>query len=278
MSYREKLTLINKDYSDISLSRQTELLDISRSSVYYNPIVSKADLQAMNAIDKIYTDYPFYGHRRIKPELKDEYGIKIGKKKIIALMKKMGLQAIYPKKKISLSEPDKNHQKFPYLLRDIPILRPNHVWGTDITYIRLKDGFAYLSAILDWFSRYVISWKLSLTLENDFCIEALEEALEINIPDIHNSDQGVQYTSLDYIEVLQNKKIKISMDGRGRCIDNIFTERLWRTVKYENVYLNDYLNFDEANTGLTNYFKFYNEKRRHQSLDYKTPADIYFEK
>ena len=232
----------------------------------------------MNAIDKIYTDYPFYGHRRIKPELKYEYGIEIGKKKIITLMKKMGLQAIYPKRKINLSAPDKNHQKFPYLLRDTPALHSNHIWGTDITYIRLKNGFVYFSAILDWFSRYVISWKLSPTLENDFCIEALEEALEINIPDIHNSDQGIQYTSLDHLKVLQNNKIRISMDGRGRCMDNIFTERLWRTVKYENVYLNNYFNFKEAETGLTDYFKFYNEKRRHQSLDYKTPANVYFGK
>lgn len=232
----------------------------------------------MNAIDEIYTKYPFYGHRRIKPELKDEYGIEIGKKKIIALMKKMGLAAIYPRKKINLSKPDKNHQKFPYLLKDAPILHPNHIWGTDITYIRLKNSFVYLSAIIDWFSRYVISWKLSPTLENNFCVEALKEALKINLPDIHNSDQGVQFTSSDYIKILQNNKIKISMDGRGRCMDNIFTERLWRTVKYENVYLNDYLNFDEAKTGLSDYFKFYNEKRRHQSLNYKTPADIYFKK
>ena len=277
MNYRERLALINKDHPNISLARQTELLNISRSSVYYNPIVSEKDLQAMNAIDKIYTDYPFYGHRRIRPELKEEYDIEIGKKKIIALMKKMGLQAIYPKKKINLSVPDKN-QKFPYLLQNKPILHPNHIWGTDITYIRLKNGFAYLSAILDWFSRYVISWKLSPTLENDFCIEALEEALKINIPDIHNSDQGVRYTSLDYIEILQDKKIKISMDGRGRCIKQISYKGETGTVKYENVYLNDYLNFNEAKIGLTNYFKFYNEKRRHQSLDYKTPANIYFRK
>ena len=270
--------MTNKNHPNISLSRQTELLNISRSSVYYNPIASKTDLQAMNAIDKIYTDYPFYGHRRIKPELKYEYGIEIGKKKIIALMKKMGLQAIYPRKKINLSEPDKNHQKFPYLLQNTPAISPNHIWGTDITYIRLKNGFVYLSAILDWFSRYVISWKLSSTLENDFCVQTLKEALEINLPDIHNSDQGVQYTSLDYLKVLQGKKIRISMDGRGRCMDNIFTERLWRTVKYENVYLNDYLDFNEAETGLANYFKFYNEKRRHQSLNYKTPADLYFKK
>ncbi len=270
--------MADKNNSEISLSRQTELLDISRSSVYYNPIASEADIKAMNAIDEIYTKYPFYGHRRMKPELKYEYQIEIGKKKIIGLMKKMGLAAVYPQKKISLSDPDKDHRKFPYLLRNTPILRPDHVWGTDITYIRLKDGFAYLAAILDWFSRYVISWKLSPTLENDFCVQTLEEALKINIPDIHNSDRGVQYTSLDYVNILQDKKIKISMDGRGRCMDNIFTERLWRTVKYENVYLNDYSNFSEANSGLKDYFKFYNEKRRHQSLDYKTPADIYFGK
>ncbi len=278
MNYRERLTLTDKNYSKISLTRQTELLDVSRSSVYYNPVASEADLQAMNAIDEIYTKHPFYGHRRIKPELKYGYQIEIGKKKIIALMKKMGLSAIYPGKKISLSDPDKDHQKFPYLLRNTPILRPNHVWGTDITYIRLENGFAYLAAILDWFSRYVVSWKLSEALENDFCVQALKEALKINIPDIHNSDQGVQYTSLDYVNVLQDKKIKISMDGRGRCMDNIFTERLWRSVKYENVYLNDYSNFNEAETELQNYFKFYNEKRRHQSLDYKTPADVYFGK
>jgi len=278
LSYRERLDLADKNNSEISLSRQTELLDISRSSVYYNPIVSVADLAAMNAIDKIYTNCPFYGHRRMKPELKDEYGIEIGKKKIIALMKKMGLAAVYPQKKISLSDPNKDHRKFPYLLRNTPILHPNHVWGTDLTYIRLKGGFAYLAAILDWFSRYVISWKLSPTLENDFCVQTLEEALKINIPDIHNSDRGVQYTSLDYVNVLQNRKIQISMDGRGRCMDNILTERLWRSVKYENVYLNDYLNFSEAEAGLRDYFKFYNEKRRHQSLDYKTPAAVYFEK
>ncbi|MBU4339249.1 IS3 family transposase [Patescibacteria group bacterium] len=179
--------MINKDCLDISLLRQAELLDISRSSIYYNPIVSETDIRAMNAIDKIYTNCPFYGHRRIKPELKDEYGIEIGKKKIIALMKKMGLAAIYPQKKISLSDPNKDHRKFPYLLRDTPILRPNHVWGTDITYIRMRDGFAYLAAILD-------------------------------------------------------------------------------------------LNFSEADAGLRDYFKFYNEKRRHQSLDYKTPAAIYLKK
>ncbi len=232
----------------------------------------------MNAIDEIFTQYPFYGHRRIKPELKEEYGFNIGKKKIISLMREMGLNAIYPRKKLNLSASDKQHKKFPYLLRDLPIIRANQVWGTDITYIKLKNYFAYLVAILDWYSRYVIAWELSPMLENNFCIQALKAALKINTADIHNSDQGAQYTSIDYVHVLEENEIRISMDGRGRCMDNIFTERLWRTVKYENVYLNEYANIGEAGQGLEEYFKFYNEKRRHQSLDYKTPAQIYFAK
>lgn len=270
--------MVNKEHPDISLLRQSNLLDISRSSIYYEPAVDPEDILIMNAIDEIFTQCPFYGHRRIKPELKEEYDIDIGKKRIISMMKVMGLNAIYPRKKLNLSDPDKQHKKFPYLLKGLPIIKPNQVWGTDITYIRTKNSFAYLAAILDWFSRYVIAWKLSPTLENIFCIQALKAALEINTADIHNSDQGVQYTSLDYINVLEENKIRISMDGRGRCMDNIFTERLWRTVKYENVYLNDYANIGEVDQGLSEYFKFYNEKRRHQSLDYKTPAQIYFAK
>lgn len=212
----------------------------------------------------------------MRPELKEEYGIGIGKKKIIGLMKKMGLEAIYPRSKKNLSKPDNSHRKFPYLLKNMPITRPNQVWGSDITYVRIKHCFAYLSVMLDWFSRYVISWRLSQTLENDFCVQTLKEAIETNVPDIHNSDQGVQYTSQDYTDILSGAKVKISMDGRGRCMDNIFTERLWRTVKYENVYLNDYIDAEEARDGLRDYFKFYNEKRRHQSLGYQTPAKIYF--
>lgn len=232
----------------------------------------------MNALDEIFTRLPFYGHRRIKPELKEKYDLDIGKKRIISLMKEMGLNAIYPRKKLNLSEPDKQHKKFPYLLKGVPIIRPNQVWGSDITYIKLKKYFAYLVAILDWHSRYVIAWKLSSTLENVFCIEALEQALKISQTDIHNSDRGVQYTSLNYISVLEKNNIRISMDGRGRCMDNIFTERLWRTVKYENVYLNEYADIREAEQGLSEYFKFYNEQRRHQSLGYRTPAQIYFTK
>lgn len=269
---------MNKEQADISLLRQSELLGISRSSIYYQPTVDPEDVLIMNAIDEVFTQYPFYGHRRIKPELKEEYGIDIGKKRISSLMREMGLNAIYPKKKMNLSDPGKEHRKYPYLLANLPIIRPNQVWGTDITYIKLKNHFAYLTAMLDWFSRYVIAWKLSPTLENIFCIQALKEALEIDTADIHNSDQGAQYTSPDYTNVLEENKIRISMDGRGRCMDNIFTERLWRTIKYENIYLNDYADIDEADQGLTEYFQFYNEKRRHQSLDYKTPAQIYFGK
>lgn len=232
----------------------------------------------MKAIDEIFTDCPFYGHRKIRWELNNKYQLSVGRKKTLSLMKQMGLEPIYPKKKPNLSVADKFHHKFPYLLKDLKIAKPNQVWGTDITYIRLEKGFAYLSAILDWYSRYVVSWRLSLTLENDFCIQALKEALESFTPGIFNSDQGVQYTSKEHVEVLQKAKVRISMDGRGRCMDNIFTERLWKTVKYENVYLNDYENFDQARDGIARYFDFYNNHRIHQALDYQTPAQIFFSK
>lgn len=230
----------------------------------------------MNIIDEVYTEFPYFGHRKIRKLLETEHDTYIGRKRTLSLMNKMGLQAIYPKKNPNTSQADDLHKKFPYLLRDLKIIRPNQVWGTDITYIRLENGFIYLTVILDWFSRYVISWKLSETLKNTFCVEALEEALEINVPDIHNSDQGVQYTSNDYISVLESAEARISMDGRGRCFDNIFTERLWRSVKQENIYIQDYSGINEARTGLTKYFKDYNERRPHQSLNENVPAEIYF--
>lgn len=271
--------MTNKKHSDISISRQAELLDISRSSIYYEPIADPEEIRTMNAIDVIFTKYPFYGHRRIKEDLWNDHSIRIGKKRTIALMKNMGLEAIYPKKKRHLSDPDQSHRKFPYLLSGLPIVRSNQVWGTDITYVKLLKGFAYLVAIIDWYSRYVVAWELSETLEIDFCLNNLKRALEINTPDIHNSDQGSHFTSSRYVDILKSREtIKISMDGRGRCMDNIFTERLWRSVKYENIYLNEYRNPDEAKQGLIEYFKFYNEKRKHQSLNRKTPAQIYFAK
>lgn len=270
--------MIGKAEPSISLSRQADLMDISRSSIYYQPKVDPEDILIMNAIDEIFTACPFYGHRRIREDLKTEHGIFIGRKRTLSIMKEMGLEAIYPKKKLNLSLPDSQHKKFPHLLTDVKIIKPNQVWGTDITYVRMKNGFAYLTAILDWFSRYVIAWRLSPTLENDFCIQALKEALKINIPNFHNSDQGSQFTSFEYLEILEKALVNISMDGRGRCMDNIFTERLWRTVKYENVYLNDYLDCEETHQGLSEYFTFYNERRKHQSLSYKVPAQIYFAK
>jgi len=278
LNYRERAALIGKAEPSVPLSRQAELMDISRSSIYYQPKIDPEDILIMNAIDEIFTACPFYGHRRIREDLKAEHEIFIGRKRTLSLMKEMGLEAIYPKKKLNLSLPDSQHKKFPYLLTDVKIIKPNQVWGTDITYIRMKNGFAYLTAILDWFSRYVIAWRLSPTLENDFCIQALKEALKINIPNFHNSDQGSQFTSFEYLEILEQALVNISMDGRGRCMDNIFTERLWRTVKYENVYLNDYLDYEETHYGLSEYFTFYNEKRKHQSLNYKAPAQIYFAK
>jgi len=229
----------------------------------------------MQAIDEIYTQCPFYGSRRIGRGLKDDYDMPICREHVQRLMRLMGIEAIYPKKRTTI--PGKEHGVYPYLLRNLPIIRPNQVWGTDITFIRLLSGYCYLVAILDWYSRFVLTWKLSTTMEVDFCLAAFKEALTIAIPEIHNSDQGSQFTCSEYLALLKNHpRIKISMDGRGRCMDNIFTERLWRTVKYEEVYLKNYQTMTEAEAGLNHYFHFYNTKRKHQSLNYKTPYEIYF--
>lgn len=205
--------------------------------------------------------------------LRNNYGIAIGRDHVRRLMKVLGIEAIYPKKNTSIPAP--GHQIYPYLLHGYDIYRPNQVWGTDITYIRLAKGFCYLTAIIDWYSRYVVSWELSENMETAFCMTALRSALARGIPDIHNSDQGSQYTSQEYTNMLAARKIRISMDGRGRCMDNIFTERLWRTVKYEDIYLKQYRTIEEVHTGLTSYFPFYNEERPHQSLQYQTPGEIY---
>lgn len=257
----------------MSITRQAELLNISRSNVYYVPRLNEQDILAMHALDEIYTQYPFYGSRRMQWALNDGYHIRICRDHVRRLMKVLALQAIYPKRHTSIPNP--GHQKYPYLLTNYTITHPDQVWGTDITYIRLHGGFCYLMAILDWFSRYVVSWELSLTMDVEFCIRALQGALSEACPVIHNSDQGSQYTSNEYIDLLKNHNIHISMDGRGRCMDNIFTERLWRTVKYEDVYLKQYRTIEEARKGLTNYFTFYNTQRRHQSLENKTPAEVY---
>jgi len=227
----------------------------------------------MRMLDEQYTRTPFYGLPKMTECLKRE-GCCVNHKRVSRLMKLMGLEAIYPKR--NLSKPLKEHKKYPCLLRDISIVRPDHVWCADITYIRLSQGFIYLVAVMDWHSRYVLSWEISTTLDKEFCIKALECALHLSKPEIFNTDQGSQFTSDDFTGLLESMGIKISMDGRGRALDNIFVERLWRSVKYEEVYLHSYNTVKEAKAGLARYFQFYNTERLHQSLDYKTPSEVYF--
>lgn len=275
----DRKKLIEKNNKKITIKRQCELLDISRAGAYYEPIdISEEDKNIMDLIDGIYTARPFYGQRRIRAELNFAHQIAIGRDHIRTLMRMMGIEAIYPKKK-NLSWPNKYHKIYPYLLRNLEIKYPNQVWSTDITYVKLEKGFAYLIAIIDWFSRYAINWKLSNCLEIDFCLECLKDAIarNKNKPEIFNSDQGSNFTSAQFTKILEANNIQISMDGRGRCLDNIFVERLWRTVKQENIYLNSYQNVTETRTGLNEYFLFYNNERRHQSLNYRTPQEIYFQ-
>lgn len=228
----------------------------------------------MNRIDEIYTEFPYYGSPKITAELKKR-GQAVNHKAVERLMGKMSISALVPKKKTSIPHPA--HYKYPYLLNGLDIKYPNHVWGTDITYVRTHGIWFYLVAVIDWFSRYVLAWKLSPTMSASFCSEALRNALLLARPEIHNSDQGSQFTSEEYTKILKEKNIQISMDGRGRCFDNIFTERLWRTVKYEEVYLHDYETYREAEISISNYFQSYNHKRLHQALGYKTPAEIYYQ-
>ncbi len=281
LTHNNLIELIDKKNEEINLTRQAELLGVSRASIYYEPVgISIADKRIMDLIDEIYTAHPFYGNRRIKAELNLTHKIAIGRDHTRTLMKILGLQAIYPKPKIELSQPNKEHKIYPYLLRGVKIIKPNQVWSTDITYIRLANGWAYLIAIIDWFSRYVIGWRLSNSLEIDFCLDCLNEALDSSKykPDIFNNDQGSHFTSKKFTGILEGKNIQISMDGRGRYLDNIFVERLWRNVKQENIYLNSYQDVLETKTGLNIYFPFYNNERRHQSLSYITPAEMYFGK
>jgi putative transposase len=256
------------------------LLGLARRSYYYQPAVNDAEQARLklhlNAIDEIYTERPYYGTRRMQYELEHSHDICIGRDRIRHLMAQLGLEAIYPKPNTSKPGVGTGHQVYPYLLRGLAITRSNQVWGSDITYIRTATGFVYLVAFIDWFSRYVVAWRLSDSLEQSFCLEALDEALASATPDISNTDQGSHFTSADFLQKLQADNVRISMDGRGRCMDNIFTERLWRSVKYENVFLSSYQNLEEAHTGLTDYFQFYNHQRPHQSLDYQTPAAVYF--
>lgn len=229
----------------------------------------------MNEIDKVYTDCPYYGAVKITVEL-NRSGLGVNHKRIERLMRIMGIQAIRPRK--NTSKPNPQNPVYPYLLKKKKIFYPNQVWSTDITYVKAYGSWFYLTAIMDWYSRYVLNFQLSQNLESDFCVQNLEKALKTAVPKIHNSDQGSQFTSYDYTDILKKKDIQISMDHRGRCFDNIFVERLWRTVKYEEIYLKDYQSFEEAEISLKNYFDIYNHRRPHQSLKYKTPAEIYFQR
>jgi len=259
---------------ELSIRKQCELLQLHRANLYYAPVEpSEETLRIMHRIDEIFTESPFFGSRRILEGLQRE-GFSIGRERVQSLMRKMGLIAIYPKPNLSKKHPE--HKIYPYLLANVKIVRPHQVWSTDITYIRLRPGFLYLVAIMDWFSRYVLSWRLSNSLDVSFCLEALEEALEQGSPDIFNTDQGSQFTSNEFTGMLLSKGTKISMDGRGRAFDNIFTERLWRSLKYEEVYIKDYQAYRDAREGLGNYFSFYNNRRYHQSLGYKTPYEVHY--
>jgi len=278
LTHKQKVALIEKDHPKITIKRQCQLLGISRESVYYKAaVISPQDKKIMDLIDQIYTAHPFYGNRRIKAELNLTHQLPIGRKHIRKLMRTMGIAALYPKK--NLSWKNQQHQVYPYLLKDLKIEKPNQVWSTDITYVKLAEGFAYLIAVIDWFSRYVISWKVSNSLDIEFCLECLQEALRRtkNKPEIFNSDQGSHFTSPRFTKILASQEIQISMDGRGRCLDNIFVERLWRSVKQENIYLNNYQNVLATRNGLNEYFQFYNNQRRHQSLAYLTPQEVHFQ-
>ena len=265
--------MVERRHPPLSVVRQCQLLGISRSGLYYQPKgISEEDLALMELIDRQYLATPFYGSRKIVAWLKSQ-GQKVDRKRVRRLMQTMGLKAIYRRPRTS--KPAPGHRVYPYLLGGMKITRPNQVWAADITYIPMPRGFLYLVAIIDWYSRYVLSWRLSNTLEAGFCVEALEEALGKGRPEIFNTDQGSQFTGEAFTELLQSHGVKVSMDGKGSYSDNLFTERLWRTVKYEEVYLKAYQDGREARTSLGEYFRFYNTERLHQTLIYRTPAQVF---
>lgn len=274
MSWPEKKALIEWTHPVLSVRRQCELIGVNRSSLYYKAVeVDEESLMLMSLIDEQYTKTPFYGSRKIRVFLQN-LGYWINRKRVQRLMQEMGICGICPGP--NTSKKQQEHKVYPYLLKGLAITRPNQVWSTDITYIRLLKGFVYLVAILDWYSRYVLSWRLSNSLDSSFCVEALDQSFRFGRPEIFNTDQGVQFTGTAFTARLLDKQIAISMDSRGRALDNIFVERLWRTVKYEEVYLKGYQAVDEAYAGLERYFDFYNRERFHQSLAYRTPYEVHF--
>jgi putative transposase len=268
--------MIAWDHEGLSLRRQCGLLSLARSGLYYEPVPeAEENLMLMGLIDKVYLKLPFYGSRRMTVELR-ALGHDVNRKRVQRLMRLMGLEGLAPGPNTSRPAPE--HAKYPYLLRDLEISRANQVWATDITYIPMAHGFLYLVGVIDWYSRRVLAWRMSNTLESDFCVQAVAEALRRwGTPEIFNTDQGAQFTSEAFLAPLKAKGIRISMDGKGRCIDNIFVERLWRSLKYEEVFLNAYVDGKEAQKGIGRYFRFFNEKRPHQAFDYRTPAEVYDE-
>ena len=266
--------MIEPAHLGLSLRRQCELLGLNRSTLYYQPASESVyNLHLMRLIDEQYLRTPFYGWPRMTAYLQRQ-GYTGNAKRVRRLMQKMGLQALYPKAKTSVAAT--GHKIYPYLLRGLPIVRPNQVWSADITYIPMHLGFMYLVAIIDWFSRYVIAWQLSNTLDGYFCLDVIQQALDQEQPEVFNTDQGAQFTAQDFIACLEKADVRISMDGRGRALDNIFIERLWRSVKYEDIYLKDYATVPALETGLSAYFRLYNYERPHQSLGYLTPAEVHF--
>ncbi len=273
-SVSEKQKMIEPGHKQISLRRQCELIGLNRASYYYKPATeSSLNLRLMRLIDEQYMKMPYYGWPRMTAHLKN-LGYQINHKRVARLMQKMGLQAIYPKNRPKTERNE--HTIYPYLLRNLEIVRPNQVWSTDITYIPIQNGFMYLVAVIDWFSRYILAWQLSNTLDGHFCQIALHQSLVLAKPDIFNTDQGVQFTAHAYTDILKQAQVKISMDGRGRAFDNIFIERFWRSLKYDDIYLHDYASVSELSAGLQRYFTLYNHERLHQSLGYRVPANVHF--
>lgn len=257
------------------MRNQCELLGLNRSTLYYKPVEPDAEtLELMRLIDQIFMKHPSFGARRIRAMLRRKHGKHVTRGRVRRLMKLMGLEAIYRKPRTS--KPNLAHKIYPYLLRGLDINRPNQVWATDITYLPMAKGFVYLVAVMDWNSRYILSWRLSNTLDDEFCVAAVADALTCARPEIFNTDQGSQFTSEDFVGQLLKAGVLVSMDGRGRCMDNIFVERLWRSLKYEEVYLNPYETIQDAKRSIENWINFYNNERPHQSLDYRTPAEVHF--
>ena len=273
LSLQQKRLMVSKSSGNVSIEERCRAVGIAKSSYYYAPRETDSETLAMMAlIDKQYLLTPFYGYPRMTTVL-GNHGFRVNRKRVARLMQLMGLQALYPKPRTSIG--NKEHKIYPYLLRGLQITAPNHVWSTDLTYIGMGHGWMYLMAVMDWYSRYVIYWELNNTMEKEFCVDVLKESLKVGKPKIFNTDQGSQFTNNVFTSVLETAEINISMDGRGRALDNVFIERLWRTVKYEDIYIKNYENVSALRSGLERYFTFYNTERIHTKLNNKTPFEVY---